>query len=360
MSDASTSQMIEMYMEEATAPMFLSGFFRSPPRNFHTTEEVEIDIVRDDEEVAIVITDVSSGARMNESNLYTNKGFKPPIFDEAGAVKAYNLAKRQPGVNPFQSPDYGANAVREAFAIFRKLERKIRRTIELMSSQVLQTATLTLTDKDGNELYVLSFDPKPTHFPTVGTSWGSSGATPFTDLENLSDVVRRDGKREPRQLLYGQQAYRRFVSDSDVQALLDNRRLEMGAIERPQPRGMGAKFRGWLAIGHYDFEVWTYDGYYVDPVTGLLKPYIDPDNVIMLSDGRLDLTYGAIPMVAAPDPRAMPFLPGRMSSGERGLDLSTNAWITPDNKQLLVSAGTRPLTIPTAIDTFGCLKTVAG
>lgn len=361
MSDASTTQLIGMYMEEATAPMFLSGFFQSPPRNFHSSEKVEIDIERDDEQVAIVITDVSAGARMNESTLYTNKGFVPPIFDEAGAIKAYSLMKRQPGVDPFQSPDYGANAVREAFRIFRKLERKIRRAIELMGSQVLQTGTLTLTDATGAPLYVLSFDPKDTHFPTVGTSWGSTGAKPLEDIESLADVVRRDGKREPRQLIYGMRAYRRFVSDETVAALLDNRRIEMGALVRPQARGQGAKFRGWLAIGHYDYEVWTYDGFYVDPVTGETKPYVHPDSVIMLSEGgRLDLSYGAIPMVAEPDPRAMPFLPPRMSSGERGLDLSVNAWITPDNKQLMVSAGTRPLTIPTAIDTFGCLTTDDG
>ena len=38
------------------------------------------------------------------------------------------------------------------------------------------------------------------------------------------------------------------------------------------------------------------------------------------------------------------------------LDLTTNAWVTPNNKHVMVSAGTRPLTIPTAIDTFACLK----
>ena len=49
------------------------------------------------------------------------------------------------------------------------------------------------------------------------------------------------------------------------------------------------------------------------------------------------------------------FLPPRISSSDRGLDLTTNAWITPDNKHVKVSAGTRPLTIPTAIDTYARL-----
>src|SRR6185436_13716965 len=121
MSDASTRTMLDMYMEEASAPMFLSSFFKTPPRNVHSTEKVEIDIQRDDEDVAVVITDHSQGPRKNEATLYTNKGFTPPIFDEEGVVSAYNLIKRQPGANPFADPDFLANATFQAFSIWRKL-----------------------------------------------------------------------------------------------------------------------------------------------------------------------------------------------------------------------------------------------
>src|SRR5687768_14604347 len=107
MSDASTSHIIDMYLEEASAPMFLSGFFRSPPQNFHTSESIEIDIQRDNEDVAIVIQDLTVAPRRNESTLYTNKQFKPPIFDEEGAISSYDMVKRQAGQNPFDSPDYG-------------------------------------------------------------------------------------------------------------------------------------------------------------------------------------------------------------------------------------------------------------
>ena len=44
-------------------------------------------------------------------------------------------------------------------------------------------------------------------------------------------------------------------------------------------------------------------------------------------------------------------VPGQMA------DVQLNAWITPDDETMMVQAGTRPLLIPTAIDTFGCLDT---
>lgn len=360
MSDNSTTRMISAYMQEATPPGFLSGFFQSPAQNFHNTEKVEIDVVREDEDVAVVVTDLAAGGRQNEINKYVNKGFTPPIYDEEGAITAYDMIKRQPGANPFADPNYGANAMVEAFRIFRVLENKIRRAIELMASQVLQTGILSLKDKTGTVLYTLDYKPKATHHVTVGTAWAANGSTgdPLADVEALAIVVRRDGKRNPTKLVFGTTAWQRWLANAAVKERLRMDGLPIGQLA-PQTRGKGATFQGFIWIGSYRFEMWTYDADYKDPQSGILTPYVTADKVIMLSDGaRLDLTYGGIPRIVEPDPRAMPFLPPRMSNSELGLDLSTNAWITPNGRSLMVSAGTRPLTIPTAIDTYGTLDVV--
>lgn len=359
MSDASTRRMIEMYMDEAEAPMFLSGFFQSPQRNFHNTKEIEFDIQRDDEDIAVVVNDLSVGGRENESTVYTNKKFVPPIFNEVGAVNALDMIERRAGVDPFQDPNFVANAADAAFNLARKLENKIRRAIELMASQVLQTGTLTLIDGSGNTLYSLDFQPKTTHFVTAGNDWGTSNATYLADVEGLANVIRRDGRRMPKRLVFGKDALRNFIDATEVKERLDNRAMALGSIQ-PQVRGMGAVYHGTVWIGQYQYEMWSYDGFYKHPQTGVITPYVADDKVIILSEGaRLDLTYGAIPRIVPPDGRALGFLPPRMSSSDRGLDLSMNAWFTPDGRTLKFDVGTRPLTIPTAIDTFGCLDTEA-
>jgi len=357
MSDSVTKRMISAYVERAPAMMFLSGFFQTPPENIHDSEKVEIDIERDGEDVAIVIEDLSAGARHNESSVYTNKEFTPPIYDEEGTITGFDLIKRSPGRNPFEDPSYNANAINRAFAIFRKLDSKIRRAIELMASQVLQTGTLTLVDGAGSSLYTLNFSPKATHFVTVGTTWATS-TTKLADVEGLADTVWTDGKNEPRRLIFGAGALRNFLGDAAVQAQLDNRRFNLGSINAPETRGAGGKYHGEISIGQFSFEIWSYLGFYKDPQTGNATKYVADDKVIMLGDGRLDLTYGAIPRLIGAEQRAIPFLPNRISDSGAGLDLTTNAWFTPDGRHLKVSAGTRPLTIPTAIDTFGALDTV--
>lgn len=360
MSDTSTIQIIDMYLEEASAPMFLSGFFQSPPRNFHTTEDVEMDIQRDDEQVAIVIQDLTLPPNKNENTLYTNKRFKPPIYDEEGAVTAFDMIQRLAGQNPFSNPDYAANAVRQAFEVYRKLENKIRRAVELMASQVLQTGQLTLINAAGTGVYALDFSPKATHFTNAAATWATTGATgdPLADLAALATVVRRDGKHNPNKLIFGESAFQRFLANAKVQLALESRRAVLAEV-MPQARGQGATFQGWVWIGHYRFEMWTYDGFYKHPQTGVATPFVVTTNVIMMSEGgRLDLTFGAIPTILPPDPRLSAFLPSRISSEGRGLDLSTNAYVTPDNKRVMVSAGTRPLTIPTAIDTFATISAI--
>ena len=358
MSDNSTNRMIEMYMEDAPAPLFLSGLFQSPPRNFHTSEKVEIDIIRDNEEVAIVVQDLTTGARNNENSLYVNKSFTPPIYDEEGSIHSYDTIKRIAGANPYEDPNFGENALNESFRLFRKLEKKIRRGVELMASQVLQDGILTLKDSAGVTLYTLDFKMKASHKITTSTTWATSGATgdPLGDIRALADVVRDDGKLDPNQLIFGTSAIQRFLANPKVLEQLNNRRMNIGEV-RPVARGGGATYHGLLWLDHYEYELWSYNGTYTDPNGGAVTRFLDPDNVIVRAkEGRLDLSFGAIPLIGPQDAAALPFLPPRMSDGDRGLDLTTSSWFTPDRKHLRVSAGTRPLTISTAIDTYARLN----
>ena len=361
MSDSSTKAMIEMHKEDTAAPLFLTGFFRSTPRNFHTTEEVELDIIREDEDVAIVVTDMSAGANLNEATRYTNKSFTPPVFKEAGVISAFSQIKRRAGQNPFEDPDFAANAAEEAMDVLHKIERKIHRSIELQASQVLQTGVVTLTDSTGTTRYTLNYGLKSSHFVNSAVPWAEDGSTgnPLGDVSDLADDVRRDGKKRPSRLVFGSSAFRRFLANADVKARLDNRSMQVGSVA-PEVRGEGATFQGWVWIGHYRFEMWTYDGFYKNPQSGDLVPFVADNSVIMLSDGaRLDLSFGAIPSFLTPEQRVLDFLPARISNPERGMDISTASWMAQDGSALYVQAGTRPLCIPTAGDTFGCLTALA-
>lgn len=364
MSTESTRRMIELYNQNAGTTAFFSGFFRSPRRNFYSSQGVEIDIVRSDEDVAVAIQDLSVGPRMNAADIYTNKQFIPPVFDEAIPLNSFDLLKRMPGRTPFQDPNFRGAIVTRVFDGMQKIERKIRRAIELQSSQVIQTGTVVASDKNGNEVYGIDFSPKATHFPTTGVSWATAtGAQMLADIEALVEVIRDDGLADPDQLIFGITAFKRFIGNADVRARFDTRRIDEGSIGRMEIRGEGGRYRGQIDLGNYKLDVWTYNGKYKHPQTGTKTPYMDPDKVVArASDGRLDATFGDIPnigkILGMNGANLVPDLPSRISNGAGSMDLHTNVWLTNDGKQLVAGVGSRPLMIPTAIDTFGCLLTI--
>lgn len=362
MSDSVTKRMLSAYVQMAPSTLFLSGLFQSPPENFYESEEIEIDIVRSQEDISIVIEDLSTGYRMNSEDLYTNKGFKAPIHKEAIPLNSFDLIKRMAGQDPFKSPDFRANIMTRLFNGMAKVERKIRRAIELQAAQVLQTGKVTLTDQSGLKLYNLDYKPKAAHFPTAGTAWSQSTATPLTDINALAEVIRNDGLDDPDQLIMGVGAFMAFIENDKVAKAYDNRRIDLGTISAMQMKGSGGTFRGVVEVGNYRYDIWTYGGRYLDPVAKKAKPFIDTGKVIVrASGGRLDATFGAIPNIGAllgeQATRLLPELPGRISNTAGGMDLFTNAWLTPDGEQLFGGVGARPLMLPTAIDTFGCLDT---
>lgn len=354
-----TVHYLDMYVEEATPVPFLTTLFQTPPRNFFTSEKVAIDVMRDQEEVAIALQDLSAGTRENELAYYQNKGFPPPVFDESATLTAWDMIKRQPGQDVFTDPDYLTNATEQAFSIMRKLENKIRRAVELQCAQVLTTGKVNLVDGSNRPMFNLDYGPRTAHFPTAGTAWGTGSEDKLSDIGSLASLVRVNGKGVPNKLIFGKRAWRDFWADTKIQKLFDVRRFEgFGNFSAPQRRTGGASYKGTIAIDNYDYEIWTYDGTYQDPVTKNIVNYLPQDAVIVLSDNtRLDLVYGAIPLLRAPQAPALQFLPPRFSSGEQQIDLTINAYFTPDGKRVKLEVGTRPLAIPTAIDKYGCLTT---
>jgi len=359
MANENTTRMLAPYRQLVGRPDFLAGMFESPARNFHNTEDVEVDIIRENEEVAIEVADVTSSARMNQATVYTNKRFTPAVYKEAGPVSAYELMKRLPGNTPYDDPDYQAAAQFAALEIARRCRDKIRRRVEMQAASVLQTGKLALVDAAGNPTLTVDFKPNTDHFFTTGTSWATSASClPLDDIESLGDKIRRNGKVEVTDIIFGRVAYMHFVKSAQVQGIADNRRYNLVYLNAPEPRGAGAKYVGTLTAGSLVINMWTYDGQYKDPVSGNIVKYVTEDKVIVLGPGRKDLTWGNIPRIGGMDPRVLPYLPQRVSSSSGGMDLIQTAWLEKDGSGITVQVGARPLCIPTAIDTFGCIDTV--
>jgi Phage major capsid protein E len=350
-------RMIPLYREMRDADMFLAGFFEVRPGNISDTEKVVFDIQRMDEEISPVVN-TCEGPTFNVDNVFTTKEFTPPTIQEAMPFDCKELLRRLAGQTEYQATEisWQASLVARILQGMNQLENKIRRNRDWQASQILRTGVLTLVDEFGNPAYMIDYQAKATHFPAAGAAWGGGGDDPLADIEALADVIRNDSLQDADRIIMGAGAWNAFINDSKVQNQLDNRRIEVGRVA-PEPRGTGGKFQAVINVGNYRFEIWTYSGRGVIPGSGTKTLFVgDADCIVMASSGRLDTVFGGVPMAVPVDPRFADFLPSRVAVPQ-AVDMVPNIYATPDGMQTILQIASRPLLIPTAIDSFGNIAT---
>jgi hypothetical protein len=355
-----TLKMIEMYRQRPNIEksMALTSFFKTGPGDITNADSVSLDIVRSDEDIAPVLKDISLGANAVSEEVYSNKQFKPPAYAQEMPFNVFDLLKVQPGMTEYQDVNYQTVLRSKVMNSWETLQNMIMRSIELQASQVLQTGKLSLPGKDGNLTYSLDYKPKTAHFPTVTTDWSDSNSTKIADLDSLGDQIRNNGLVDPKTLIFSETSWKEFQADSAIQSLLDNRRINVGAID-PRMTNNGLKYRGIIDIGNYQYEMFTYNARY-NPLDGSAKSkYISDDKVIMLPDiNDLDFrkVFAGIPVIVDSDPRVSGIMPARVSV-PGAFDFKPRVYTDQKAETMFSEIKSRPLLIPTSIDRFGCLTT---
>jgi hypothetical protein len=260
----------------------------------------------------------------------------------------------------YDTPQFQVTAMKKAMDVMRKMEYKIRRSHELQASQVLTTGKISLTDKNGEVMYVADFKPKTSHFFNANTAWNAGGCDILGDIETACDLIVDDGQGEPTMMIMGDVSFNTFIKDSDVQALFDNRRIDQGAISGMTPIGKGGKLRGNIKVGSYSLDIYTYNGRYKNPQTGAKTRYMPSDKVVIIpGDIRLDATFGSVPRFDLPagTVAALPFMPKKFNSPSSAMGIGVFAYFTTNFKSMIVEVDCRAAYIPTAIDQIVCIDT---
>lgn len=350
---------LQLYMQMRRPTGFLSRRFTIKPGGISNSKKVAIDIERFGEDVAVAITRLS-GPNLNDISQFTTKEFEPPAYGEAFALDVNDLLDRMAGVDPYTAAytEYRAQLVALLARNFMIVDAMIQRAVEQQASQILQTGVLTLTDKNGATVYELDFKPKAAHFPTVSVAWSdAANSTPIADIQAVANLIRTNGKANANRLTFGEGAWSNFLSSAQVQAHLNNRRIEVGVVD-PEMADSGAVYQGRIWIGSYAYDMWTYPEEFKNPQTGNPQKYLDTDKVVVDSTStRYDMTTARVPLPVGPDPRVAGLLPGRLDSRSAGVDVTPNLYATPNGKQIMGELESRPLLVPVQIDGFGCIDT---
>ncbi len=364
MSGTTTIRYLGLYEQNLDRKRHFSSLFRTPEKNFHSSDQVEQDVIRRGQDIAIPVVDATAGYRYSERRKSVNKTWTPAVFKEASKVNANELTKRLPGNTPYDSPAFNAVAGELAMNEAAEIERRVRDAVELMCSQVLQTGKVTATDENGETIKEVNFFPldgtgtlaSGDLIVTVGIDWAEDGTSgePESNLLTLIGNMQARGYT-PDRAYFGTQAWLRYLRNPDVLEKFNLRNASFGRIVEPAD-AQDATRHGNIVVGDYLLPAYTYNGGYADPQTGAFTRYLNPYKVVLIdSTAPRDLTFGRIARFDVPtNAQTLSFLPTRLEFARGGFGMTMISFLDEPRENLTICCGTRPLPIPTAIDSFAC------
>jgi len=306
---------------------FLRDRFFTNVKTF-PTKRVDIDIVKGNRKMAAFIHPMVGG-EIVQAEGYETKSYAPPLINPATISTADQLLERLPGEDMYSGKTPADRAAEKLIEEYNQLNDMTTRREEWMAAQVLTTGQLKVKGKGVDEVIDFGLTKK----------WGASAADIWGNLKDWKQQVSRNGFANANMVIMGKAAADAFMADATVAKLLDNRRIEIGAIKPEEMEG-GITYYGHLNLPGVD--IYGYDEVYLDDETGETKPLI-PDNVVLMipSAASFMRAYGLCTYLDDA---------GAWHRAETDRLLRTYVEHRPDRR--FIELQTHPLLIPDKIDSW--------
>lgn len=199
-------------------------------------------------------------------------------------------------------------------------------------------------DKDtgvANEVRFYSESANPASV-TVTTKWDASGADILGDMGEMVRKLAQAGL-PASDFVCSADVADAIVNDEKVQALLDNRRYDLGEVA-PTLEAPGASVMCVLNIRGHAISVISYDEMYAG-AEGALVPYIPSGCGVMTAPGAGRALYGAVSQIEQADGmfhtygmRRVPKYVANADGNVRTITLTSRPLMVPNNKNPWISA----------------------
>ena len=265
---------------------FLRDRFFTNEKTFDT-ERVDIDIKKGNRKMAAFVHPMVGGEIVKLDG-YETKSYAPPLINPVIPTTADQLLKRLPGEDLYSGKSPADRAAEKLIEEYNTLNDMTTRREEWMAAQVLTTGQVHIKGKGVDEVIDFGLTNKVTLASTK--KWGASAADIWGNLKDWKQQVSRNGFANANMVIMGKAAADAFMADATIKNLLDNRRIEIGAIKPEELEG-GLTYYGHLNLPGVD--IYGYDEVYLDDDTGETKPLI-PDNMVLMIPSHADFmrAYG--------------------------------------------------------------------
>lgn len=343
-----TQTVVAKFSDDKEPKQGLSAFF---PTKTTASKMISIEVERNLQTVAVDVQRCTDPV-LNIFSNSTEKIFEPPYYNESfdfTACQRYDVTFAQ-GNNPTQV-DAGM-LIKDAMGKVKKLKNKILRAIELQRSQVLQTGVVVLKNGDS-----IDYKRKAESMVVLAgaAKWDAPGtSTPMVDFKTGMDFLREEGLSGGSTInaIFGSTAFTNFMASTTVKEQAEWRKINRLDLNMPSfDKVTGMVFQGQFAAGDYIVNIWTYNEFYVHPVTGVKTKYILPNNVVMVAEDFEGLTqFAGVPAIMGDNVSGQYVAPKEGEFYVRDvIDQISMAW------DFIISSA--PLVVPVSIDRIYTIKT---
>jgi hypothetical protein len=284
---------IRKFIEDRIPTTHFKGFFT---KNTYNTTAIPIEVMRDNDLVAVDVMRGTNG-NLNEASQWSAKTIVPPFYHEKFNINDLRFYERAMGMAASAaSSENRAALASEIAAMLNKMNKKIIRAEEIQCAQVLETGVVTLINGD-------SIDYKRLAGSLVDLSVLGPWTTPSTDIEGqLQDAITFISQTGGNtvgtyDITMSNQAWITLKKSTWFKDNANYNKVTFLSIGSPQNRN-GATFHGQVTAGSGIFNIWTYDGTYLNS-SGVRTRIFDTTKIIIVPTEGYDfeLAYGAIDQI---------------------------------------------------------------
>ena len=179
----------------------------------------------------------------------------PPLIDENFVVTAQDLKVRDYGKGNINAPagQKFQNIVNKQLV---RLKDRKQRTYNNQIVELITSGKVTIVEYDDKGVAKASreedFLMPATHIFNVSTAWNNSGDI-FGDMRTADNLIAKDSGLTTTDAVVGETTIADMMADTQIQSLLDNRRINFGEIAM-EDKGDGLTYWG-ILLGK---RIWTF------------------------------------------------------------------------------------------------------
>jgi hypothetical protein len=295
-SNLLTKKIVGKFEETIPVRTGFAGWF---PEETTPTYEVDVEVQRDNDLIAVDVVRFTEGSKTKSSKV-TEKKYIPPYFKLDYDFNRDNVYMNNISLGiGMENAQVNKIISMNAFKGVEKNRNMIIRAIRKQQADVLQTGIVTLVNGDN-----IDFKRKASSMVNVSTGgvyWSTAAtATPLTDIRKGMDFLRNVGNSggSSVNVVMRSGALEAFLASAQIKDQGTNvvQQIQRINIGMPQFEGVsGFAHHGMIAAGDFTVNLWTYNEKYTD-ANGATQYYLADNLVVMIPDDFQGKTiFGALP-----------------------------------------------------------------